>query len=213
MSSSKINQPVTQEKQGFREGWPAWVKQLPQIRFSKPDETFQLINPQALDELLKKSNADPENVTRIKEDIGFLDHELLRLFRERDYNAKYQQNRYRMYQLMYMVLAAVATVIGSIIALELRSNPGSVPWWAFAETCVALVTTYLASVSGREPPLSLWLENRRRAEALRREYFRFLMNLEPYEGLEAYERRRQLALRAANINRGIFPDSGNRTIG
>jgi hypothetical protein len=72
-----------------------------------------------------------------------------------------------------------------------------------------LMTTYLASVSGREAPLPIWLENRRRAEHLRRDYFRYLMNLTPYDNLEGYDRRRLLSMRAANINRGFFPDSEN----
>jgi heme exporter protein D len=143
---------------------------------------------------------------RLQEDIDFLDHELLRLFRQRDFEASLNQNRYRLFQIRFMLLAAIATVIGALQGLALGNNNALVPWLAFAETVVALVVTYQATISGRESPLPLWLQNRRRAEYLRREYFRYLMDLPPYDTVEGYERKLLLSTRAANINRGIYPD-------
>jgi len=196
--------PVTQEKTGFRQNWPAWLKQFPQWNFPPPDPHFVIIKPEDVDKIL--GGKDPKAAVQIKEEIAFLDKELTRLFRERDYQAKYQQNRYRVIQIAYLVLATLATFIGSLLALVLNSAPQLVPWLAFGETIIALLTTYLATVSGREPPLPLWLENRRKAEHLRREYFRYLMNLSPYDELEGFRRRQTLSERAANINRGFFPE-------
>lgn len=197
-------EPISQEKKGFRDGWPAWMKQLPRWSFPSPAEKFQLIPPDKLQELL--NNADPEARQRIMDDIQFLDHELLRLFKDRDHNASLQQNRYRMLQLGYMVLAALAALIGSFQALTLIDNPNATAIFAFVETIVAAFVAFLATISGREPPMSLWLLNRRRAEYLRREYFRYLVNLPPYNEVSGYERRMLLSERAANINRGFFPD-------
>jgi hypothetical protein len=202
---SQSDQPVAQGNKDFRKGWPIWMKQLPLWEFPSPDPTFQLINQEQLQAILK--DADEVAKARIQDDIAFLDHELMRLFRERDYDAKFQQNRYRMYQIGYMVLSAAATVVGAFLALALDDNPGLVPYLGFIETVIALMTTYLATISGREAPLPLWLTNRRKAEHLRREYFRYLMDLSPYDELEGYERRRRLSLRAADINRGVFPDA------
>jgi len=203
-AAAQQTQPVTQEKKGFRHGWAAWLKQMPQMTFPPPDPNFVIIKPEQVDQIL--AGKDPKAIQQIKEDIAFLDKELVRLFRDRDYEAKYQQNRYRVIQIAYTSLATLATLIGSLLALVLNSSPNLVPWLAFAETVVALLTTYIATVSGREPPLPLWLENRRKAEHLRREYFRYLMNLEPYDDLDGYRRRQQLSERAANINRGFFPE-------
>ncbi len=195
----------TQEKPGFREGWPMWMKQLPRFKFTEtPNEKYQLIDRQKLEEELV--NQDPTAIERIKEDLDFMDHELLRLFRQRDYSASYQQNRYRLYQILFMVLATFATLIGSLQALTLDGNPNMVPFFALLETIVALLTTYLATISGREPPLPLWLTNRHRAENLRREYFRFLMNTPPYNQLEGHHRKLKLSTRVAAINRGVDPD-------
>jgi len=190
--------PVAQGKKGFRKGWPEWMKQLPMLRLPPPDPNFQLIDPEKLAAMLE--SATPEARARLESDIQHLDHELLRLFRVRDYQAKFQQNRYRQYQIAYMLLATAATVAGSLLAISLRDTPQSAPFWGLVETLIALGATFLSALSTRESPLPLWIENRRIAEQLRREYFRFLMDLEPYDALEGYDRRSTLSMRAARIN-------------
>jgi len=181
-----------------------WMKELPTLRFPQAADThFPLIRP-ALLEKLKREN--PQAYEKIKADIDFMDYELLRLFRDRDYEAKKQQNRYRLFQLGFLILAALATMIGSFQALSLANAPDWMPIWAFVETIVALLATFLATISGRESPMPIWLNNRRRAEQMRREYFRFLMNMPPYDKLDGYERKIELSRRAADINRGVFPE-------
>lgn len=195
---------VTQDRhKDFRDRWPDWMKQLPRFSFPPPNPGFELIDSAGLDELLK--GKDPEAIKTIKDDLHFMDHELMRLFRERDYEASRQQNRYRLYQIGYILLATLATLIGSFQALALNSAPRLLPAFAFGETLVALAATFLSSISGRESPFELWMINRRRAESLRREYFRYLINLPPYNQLEGFNKRRMLSRRAADINRGVFP--------
>lgn len=207
-TSKQTVQPVTQQSPGFRQRLPEWVRQLPQIRFPDvPNEKFELIDPKELESIIAASNASPEVVARFKSDLEFLDRELLRLFRQRDFDAKYQQNRYRAYQIGYMVLATLATLTGSFLAVSLNSRPDWVPFLGFVETIIAVMTTFLATISANEPALPLWLENRRKAEQMRREYFRFLMDLAPYGGLDEYDRRRRLSVRVANINRGVLDDN------
>jgi hypothetical protein len=202
-----IEQPKTQEKPNFRERWPAWLKQFPQLAFPEnPNPEFELIDRAKMRQLLQSKGAAPEAIQRIEDDMDFLDHELLRLFRQRDHQASLQQNLYRLYQISFMVLAAIATIIGGVQALALAENPNAVPLLALLETIVALLTTYLATISGREAPLPLWLSNRRRAEYLRREYFRYIMDMPPYDMVSGYERRQLLSSRAANISRGVYPD-------
>src|SRR5689334_13929256 len=76
-------QPITQQVRGFRETWPSWAKQLPRVRFPPPVPNFALIDRNKLREIL--TDADPAAVKRIEQDLDFLEHELLRLFRDRDY--------------------------------------------------------------------------------------------------------------------------------
>ncbi|MGQ9888465.1 MAG: DUF4231 domain-containing protein [Aggregatilineales bacterium] len=202
---ARFAQPVTQAARGgWRSFMPAFIQEMPYLRFpNAPNPQFRLIEQKHIDAI---KELYPEATERIEADIAFMDYELLRLFVERDYEAKSNQNRYRVYQLLFLALATVATLIGSFQALALNSSPEWLPIWAFLETVVALLATFLATVSGREPPLPRWLDNRRRAEQLRREYFRFLMNLPPYNSLTGYKRQVELSRRAADINRGMFPD-------
>lgn len=202
---ARFTQPLSQSvRGGWRAAMPAFIQELPYLRFSKaPNPNFRLIEQKHIDAI---KALYPEATARIDADIAFMDYELLRLFIERDFEAKSNQNRYRVYQLMFLALATVATLIGSFQALALNSSPEWLPIWAFAETIVALVATFVATISGREPPLPRWLDNRRRAEQLRREYFRYLMNLPPYDSLTGYKRQIELSRRAADINRGMFPE-------
>jgi hypothetical protein len=199
--------PISQGKRGFRDrlpDWMAWVKEFPSWRIKpEPDPNFQLINMEDLDKILQ--DVKPEVAKRVRGDIQFMDHELLDLFRELDLKAKINQNRYRLYQILFIGLAAAATIIGSIQALVLNSHPQAVLALGLSETVVALFTTLLAQLSSREPPLPLWRSNRRRAEGLRREYFRYLVNLSPYDTLEVDKRKLALADRAANIYAGTLP--------
>jgi hypothetical protein len=190
-------------KHNFRKGLPEWMRQLPIIRL-KYDDEFRLIDPVELEAYLQSVDANTRK--RIEEDIKTLETELLWMFRDRDFQAKQQQNRYRSYQLGYMLLASIATIIGALQVITLNALPSWLPWFAFAETIVALFTTFIATVQGSRPPLQLWLLNRRRTEYLRREYFRFLADAPPYDGLRDTDRRRMLARRAADINRGVDPE-------
>jgi hypothetical protein len=199
--------PKTQQgKTGRRASWlPEWVKQLPYVRLPAPDPKFKLIDDADLNKILV--NASPEAAKQINDDLTFLDQELTRFFRDRDAEAANQQNRYRLYQIGYIVLAAIATMLGALQAISITNAREIVPLMAFFETLIALFATYLATITGREPPMQLWLVNRRRAEALRREFFRYLMDMSPYDTLDGYQRRITLSQRAADINRGQFPDN------
>jgi hypothetical protein len=188
-----------------RANWPAWAKELPRMRDPEPTQNFQLIDPKAMSEVLR--DADPAAYKQIEDDLKFMEHELTRLFKDADLTAKINQNRYRLFQLGYILLAALAALFGSLQALTLNARNDLLPWLAFAETVVALFATYLATISGREPPLPAWLEARRKAESMRREVFRYLLNLKPYDAVDGPDRRRLLSRRAADINRGVFPDA------
>jgi hypothetical protein len=205
----QAKQPISQTPPDYRANWPVWAKQLPRINFPPLQPDFQLIDKNRLREILIQKNIDPAVIQRIENDMVFLDQELLRLFRDRDFEASMQQNRYRLFQIGYIVLAALATLFGSFQALTLNTaNQNLMLLMSLLETVVALLVTFLATISGREPPLPLYLTNRRRAESLRREYFRYLVNLPPYDAYEGPQRRVMLSSRAADINRGVFPDEG-----
>lgn len=200
-------QPTTQDN--TRRGARAmrWTRTLPQFSAFKPeepDQSYKLVDEAKVDRILAAHR--PEVVQRIKADLATAERELMPLFRELDHNAAYNQNRYRKFQIYYILLAGLATTFGAFQAYTIASNPGISPWFGFGETLVALLTVFVAAVSAPKPPLQNWITNRRRAEQLRREYFRFITNLPPYTDLAANTRRSTLARRAASINRGVSPD-------
>lgn len=213
------NTQASDAQRQARANWPIWLQYMPTARFTpaEPDITKPLIDPDRLEAMLNevasKATTNDERTEyeaakqRIYADIHFMKHELLRLQRQRDHEAKRSQNDYRLYQILFLILAALATALGSFQSLALAGGAAAVlALLAFGETAVALVSVYLATISGREPPLPRWLDSRRKAEQLRREYFRFLLNLAPYSELDDIDRRLMLSERAANINRGVFPD-------
>lgn len=188
---------------------PMWMRDLPRpFGFpSQPDEQYKLVSDEDLDQL-HREGLDAEAVERIRADRDFLEYELMRLFRTRDHEAAREQNRYRLFQITFITLATAATVLGSLQALMLVNRPDLVWVFAFAETAVALLTTFVATVRGSKPPLMAWLDNRRRAEHMRREYFRFIMRLPPYHNINEqtpYQLKTELSKRAADINKGSFP--------
>ena len=207
---------TTQGRVDFRKRLPVWVQEMPQFgsfRPSEPDPNYQLLSRADVQEAIK--DLSPEAQKQIFDDMDFMEYELLRLFRERDHTAKFNQNRYRRQQIFFLMLAVAATLIGSLQVVALNNSPEVMPLFAFLETLVALLTAFLAAVGGREPPQERWLNNRRRAEQMRREYFRYLTHMPPYDEVTGYQRRMLLSNRAADINRGMYPQeiTGQKTGG
>jgi hypothetical protein len=198
------DQPVTQASKS-RAKRPEWLRRFPKLRPDPIDTTFQLIPPDRLEKILGAVN--PSAADRIRADVKFLEQPLLRLFRERDHEAYVHQNTHRLFQLSFIGLSVLATLIGSLLTLSLTGNATLAAVFGFIEAVIASVTAMLAALQGNRPPQALWLQNRLRAEYLRREYYRFLMNLEPYTSLEEVHRRRLLEMRAAEINKGTFPET------
>lgn len=142
---------------------------------------------------------------RLRRDKQHLDKELLPLFQARDADAHCSQKSYRAYQVSFMALAMLATAVGSIQVWALDNQPSLIIVLGLTETVIALMTTYVATIKGNEHPFGAWLANRQRAEQLRREYFRYLTDAEPYTTISGAQRRKMLSLRAATINRGEDP--------
>ena len=198
--------PAAPQNSQFKRSKSALIQELPYFRRVPPlDENFTLIKDADLQALFDRDKIDPAVAEQVRADLKFLDHELLRLFRNRDHNAKLHQNRYRLYQILYIMLAALAGMLGAFQAVAIKDNPGWVPLFAFGETIIASIVTFLATLSGREASFPLWLNNRRSAELMRREFFRFLAHLPPYDRLDGFQRRVTLSQRAADINRGVYP--------
>jgi len=199
--------PTTQAKES-RQGWGIeFLRQMPHLRFSRTrDDNYMLIREDAARAELQGLPQDI--IDEVIADMKSIDHDVMRLFRDRDYDAAQNQNTYRLYQVSYMVLATAATFVGSLQAVLFGADPRWVALFAFIQTVLAGLTTFLSFITTREPPLPLWMENRRQAEFLRREAFRYLIGLPPYndDKMKRHERKRRAAERAAQVNKGAYPE-------
>ncbi|MBE2269122.1 MAG: DUF4231 domain-containing protein [Anaerolinea sp.] len=206
VNAAKTPPPAAPTNSQYKGKRPALLKEMPYWwKVPQPDTEFKLITHEDIDNLVNTKGIDPEVAKTIKQDLDFLEKELMRLFRERDYLAKLHQNRYRLYQILYILLAALAGAFGGWQALSIERNPGVVPFLATAETVVALIVAFLATVGGREPAMPLYLNNRRAAEELRREFFRYITHLPPYDDDNVVRRKLSLSQRAADISRNVYP--------
>jgi hypothetical protein len=207
------NTPIAMGDSPRRERLPDWMKDLPQRKLpAEPDPNFHLISEARLLQAINLTDdkEDQERLCRrLTGDVAVLETRLMPLFRQHDHEAKQYQNRYRQYQIYYIILAALATTLGGFQALFATGQEALAAIIAFAETVIALIAVSLVMISGREETLKLWLEHRRCAEQLRREYFRFLMNLAPYDVLEYPDNQLMMAERAAAINQGSYPEEPN----
>ncbi|GEM_PF-1577180 len=212
------NDPRTQQRKKSNR-WE-WIGQLPLADVKDQKKRFPIVEKEKEEKIIKafeeKYKSSPAQaklaIERLRRDIGFLEENIGDIFRQRDYEAKYYQTAYRRYQIAYMLLAALAGIFGSLLGLSFNQNNYAVALFGFCETVVALITTYLATISGRESPLQEWLTNRQKAEGLRREYQRYLVNLEPYDTQSPIIRQRLLKMRAAAINLMGSPDIDDEKI-
>jgi hypothetical protein len=184
----------------FRSGWPEWMRQLP-IQHPTPDPNYQLIKYEELDRILRTVESGVAEV--IRKDVGVLEKNLMSLFRERDFTAKQAQNRYRLHQLRFALLCVLTTLLGGLQAAFVDSA-NFLSLIGFFTLILTLLALFFVTV---QAPFRLWQLNRRRAEYLRQEYIRYITNQPPYNNLGESERRRKLAQRAADINRGIAPQN------
>lgn len=206
----KNQQPKTMGNERTKESRFEWFRQFPSFNFpSSPRQEFVLLNDADVKSLLDAYDIahDAPAAQRVWDDMTVLNEELMPIFRERDHVAKREQNRYRLYQLSFLLLATAATAIGSFQVWALQSAQEMILVFGLFETFIALLTVFVSTLMGNRQPLGEWLENRRLAEQLRREYYRFLTDSQPYDLLEGTDRKKRLARRAAAINNRKDPDS------
>src|SRR5260370_4446007 len=69
-ASDQAKMPITQERNPNRRArWPEWLRQMPRMNFPPPNESFQLIDPNRLNELL--SSVDSATRQSIMNDMDF----------------------------------------------------------------------------------------------------------------------------------------------
>jgi hypothetical protein len=180
------------------------MKELPSWVPIKSRRKFSLIDRDHLKIILDK--ASPDDAARFTADLDFLEQEMGESYVEWDREAKVAQNRYRRNQINNILLAMVATIVGSFQAVVVGHDATLLRWLGLIETVIAVFAVFLSTGFNAIPPLPEWIKQRRRTESLRQEYFRFLMHQTPYdEAPSDLERQGLLRARVGDINSGKFP--------
>ena len=195
--------PTSKSRRRFRLRNITMFKDLPYIwKYAPP--SYPLIQ-EPLDELLK--GVDKSLADQVREDMQMLQPRLFKYFTELDRDALIAQNQYRRTQVGYIILAALATLLGALQGLAYSGDSNDLlAIFAFSETVVALLAVLLAQVGHSREALDTWITKRRSAEGLRREFFRFLMYLDPYDYKDEVERYELLNQRVSDLYGGQLAD-------
>ena len=205
-----VQQHGTQRKVRFpflKRLQPVWFTQMPFKNIpNKPDESFQLINDDMIQEMKDVYQLDAQSIAQIKADRAFMETELMRYFRELDVEAKVKQNEYRKHQIRILILASAATLTGAMQAISINNEP-YLRFFGFLEAVIALFTVFVIQIRSSDATLPGWLGARKKAEQLRREYFRFMLRLPPYDQEQPiYKLRLTLSARVAEIYNDKDPE-------
>ena len=148
----------------------------------------------------------PEDVSQhpiLLRDLKDLEQYLLPSFFEFSQKSKYYQNKFYLYQWIFVVGAFTTTVFGTIAALftipagtEVVSTTGisSVNWQQIASIATAVVgavTAFITTLSNRGDPQKRWGKTRRLTEELRYHYFTYLSHMEPYDTPDRLQKLRR----------------------
>jgi hypothetical protein len=169
-------------------------KQLVRSGFITPDDIRRFNQDNSLPEgALKRLRLDLEHLLNSEisplSNASFVD----RLY-QFDTDAKYYQNSYYRFQWIFILGAFLTTLFSVVAAMSNQIDPSGIfAGVAWAVTAVCGVGTAVATAlnQSRRPQLR-WYVNRRKAEAMRRHYYLFVMRAEPYSG-ETAARRAKLA--------------------
>jgi hypothetical protein len=134
----------------------------------------------------------------IKQDLDDLDEYLLPTFFEFSQKSKYYQNRFYLYQWVFIFGAFITTVLGTLATLFYDPNPNRAEEFAliqqtlsYATAAVGGLTAFVTALSNRNEPQKRWAKSRRLAEELRMIYFQYLAHLDPFHEPDRVQRLRE----------------------
>jgi Protein of unknown function (DUF4231) len=135
----------------------------------------------------------------IAQDASDLAEYLLPSFFQFSQKSKYFQNRFYLYQWVFVIGAFLTTVFGALAALlyvppnlsvaataavERSVDLSAINWqqiMSYATAAIGALTAFFTALSNRGEPQKRWGKTRRLAEELRMHYFTYLSHLPPYD--------------------------------
>jgi hypothetical protein len=128
----------------------------------------------------------------IAQDLRDLEQHLLPSYFEFNQKSRYFQNRYYLYQWVFVVGAFLTTLLGTLAATS--GDAGIARWLKYGAAIVGAVTAYYTTLSNRGEPQKRWGKTRRLAEELRMSYFKYLAHLAPFDKDDRVQKLRELVI-------------------
>lgn len=160
-------------------------------------EYEDLLEWEGLVSIANWKNDDLNQYPLLKQDLADLEQHLLPAFWEFNQKAKHYQNRYYLYQWVFMLGAFVTTLLGALTtyAYTLDSTTSLLPnAFGILTAIISAITAFFNALSTQNSPQTRWAKSRRLAEELRMAYFKYLAHLDPYTGEDRVQKLRQNVL-------------------
>ena len=134
----------------------------------------------------------------IAQDLADLDQYLMPTFFEFSQKSKYYQNRFYLYQWVFIWGAFLTTLLGALASIyyvaDTSQNSAQADMQAllnYSTAIVGAVTAFTTALSNRGEPQKRWGKTRRLAEELRMHYFTYLSHLAPYDNPDRIQKLRE----------------------
>jgi hypothetical protein len=128
----------------------------------------------------------------IAQDLRDLQQHLIPSYFEFNQKSRYYQNRYYLYQWVFVVGAFVTTLFGTLAATS--PTPEVAKSLKYLTAAVGAVTAYYTTLSNRGEPQKRWGKTRRLAEELRMNYFKYLSHLPPFDQADRVQKLREMVI-------------------
>jgi hypothetical protein len=195
MASASPAKPNKPKKKSFYNDL-FFLKRRPYLRgvvldWERPtsDEAYQkLIHDEGFVSPLHWQDDDLTQHPMIAQDLADLDQYLLPTFFEFSQKSKFFQNRFYLYQWVFICGAFLTTILGALASIYYVTDPAADPvrsniqvTLSYATAIVGAITAFTTALSNRGEPQKRWGKTRRLAEEIRMHYFTYLSHLPPYD--------------------------------
>ncbi len=185
-----------------------FVRRAPRLRgipleWTRPDDDDayeRMIHEHDFISIKHWSDEDLTQYPIIANDLKDLKEYLLPTFFQFSQRSKYYQNRFYLYQWVFVIGAFMTTLLGAAATLfyippnatsEVISGTNWQQILSYATAAVGAVTAFTTALSNRGEPQKRWGKNRRLSEELRMHYFTYLSHMPPYDTPDRVQRLRE----------------------
>jgi hypothetical protein len=141
--------------------------------------------------------ADLNSYPTLRQDLADLEEHLMPTFWEFNQKALHHQNRFYLYQWIFMVGAFATTLLGALTTYTYTITPDGGDWANIAGIATAVLAgliTFFNVLSEQNAPQKRWAKSRRLTEELRTNYFRYLAHLPPFEKEDRVNQMRKVVI-------------------